>query len=39
MSEINNFPINLLTKNKVVYLREILSEQDDRNCSKNRYSE
>lgn len=36
---INNFHINLLTKNPTVYLCEILSEQDDANCSKNQYSE
>lgn len=33
MSETNNFQINLLTKNLIVYLREILSEPNDRNCS------
>ena len=35
ISEANNFLINLLTENQVVYLCEILSEQDDKNCSKN----
>ena len=35
MSETNNFKINLLTKNPIVYLCEILSEQDDLNCSAN----
>lgn len=39
MSETNNFQINLLTKNLVVYLYEILSEQNDRNCSKNSLDE
>lgn len=35
ISETNNFWINLLTKNQVVYLYEILSEPNDRNCSTN----
>ena len=35
MSETNNFRINLLTKNPVVYLYKILSEQDDKDYSKN----
>lgn len=35
MSETNNFQINLLTKNPVVYLCEILSEQDNKDCSEN----
>lgn len=38
-SETNNFKINLLTKNSIIYLCEILSERDDKNCSKNQYSE
>lgn len=33
MSKTNNFQIKLLTKNQVVYLYEILSEPNDRNCS------
>lgn len=39
MNETNNFPINLLTKNLVVYLCEILSEQDNKNCSENLLAE
>lgn len=35
MSETNNFQMNLLTKNLIVYLCKILSELNDRNCSKN----
>ena len=35
MSETNNFQINLLTKNLIAYLCEILSEPGDRNCSEN----
>ena len=35
ISETNNFLINLLTKNQVVYLYEILSEQDDKDYSEN----
>lgn len=39
MSETNNFRINLLTKNLIVYLCEILSEQDNKNYSKNLLNE
>lgn len=35
MSETNNFQINLLAKNPVIYLCEILSKQDNKDCSKN----
>lgn len=35
ISETNNFQINLLTKNQVVYLYEILFEQDNTNCLTN----
>ena len=35
MSETNNFQIKLLTKNPIVYLCKILSEQDDLNCLAN----
>lgn len=35
MSEMNNFQINLLMKNPVVYLCEISSEQDGKDCSEN----
>lgn len=35
ISETNNFQINLLTKNSIIYLYEILSEQDNKNCSAN----
>lgn len=39
MSETNNFQIDLLTKNLIAYLCEILSELDDMNCSENLLSE
>lgn len=35
MSETNNFQINLLAKNSVVYSCKILSEQNNKNRSKN----
>ena len=35
MSETNNFRINLLTKNLVTHLGEILSERDDKDYSEN----
>lgn len=34
-SETNNFQINSLAKNPIIYLCEILSKQDDMNCSEN----
>ena len=39
MSEANNFLINLLTKNLIVYSCEILPEQDNKNHSKNLLNE
>lgn len=35
MSETNNFQINLLTKNPIIYLCETLPKPNNKNCSEN----